>query len=132
MAGFVASGATFTFCGVKATVTRVSVETPTAEIVDMTPSSWPTGQPPVLVPTGALTGGSIDVDFIASPGGVNPESIIGKVGTAQFSSPSLAVSQRAVCESASREAAVGDIVRGSMTLRFTGYTAQTDSVGGNF
>ena len=131
MAGFVAAGATFTFCGVNATITRLSVEAPQAEIVDMTPSSWPVGQPPVLVPTGAQTGGSIDIDFLASRSGVDPSTLVGKVGVAQFSSSSMTVSQRAVCESASRSAALGDLVRGSMKLRPTGYTGQTDSMSGS-
>jgi hypothetical protein len=124
MAGFVASGATFTFVGpganITAIVTRLSVETPTAEIVDMTAFNAPANQM-VLVPTGAWQGGAIDVDFLYAPNGADPQTVIGKYGTAQFSSPQLSVSRNCILESASFEAAVGDLVRGTLRLRLTDY-----------
>ena len=131
MAGFVASGATFTFCGVKATVTRVSVETPTAEIVDMTAHNTPAGQI-VLVPTGAYTGGTIDIDYLAGSGGTDPATAVGKVGQAVFSSPGYSVTKQVVCESATKDAAVGQIVSGSMRFRLTDHTATDSVTGTNF
>lgn len=129
MAGYVASGATFTFGGVRAIATRVSVDFPTAEIVDMTAHDAPVNQK-MLVPTGANGGGTVDVEFLQSPsGGVSPLTVIGKVADASFSGNTFSISNRAVCETASVEAAVGDLVRGTMRLRFTDYTA-TDGISG--
>jgi hypothetical protein len=128
MAGFVASGATFTFCGVQATVTRVSVEAPTAEIVDMTAHNSPAYQI-VLVPTGVYTGGTIDIDYIASAGGTDPATAIGKVGQAVFSGIGYGVAKQVVCESATKEAAVGQLVTGSMRFRITDHYV-TDSLTG--
>lgn len=134
MAGYVASGATFTFCGVKAIATRVSVEAPTAEIVDMTATDAPVNQT-VLVPTGAWVGGggTVDVEFLQSPqNGVSPLLAIGKVGLASFSGNTFSINNRAVCESASIEASVGDLVRGTMRLRFTDYSGGDPLTGTTF
>ena len=131
MAGFVASGATFTFCGVKATVTRVSVETPTAEIVDMTAHNTPAGQI-VLVPTGAYTGGTIDIDYIAGNGGTDPATAVGKCGDAVFNGVGYSVTKKVVCESATKDASVGQLVAGSMRFRLTNYTATDTLAGTNF
>lgn len=130
MAGYVASGATFTFCGVRAIATRVSVEAPTAEIVDMTAHDAPVNQK-MLVPTGANGGGAVDVEFLQSPSGaVSPLDAIGKVGVASFTGNTFSINSRAVCESATVEAAVGDLVRGTMRLRFTDYNV-TDTISGS-
>lgn len=131
MAGFVAQGATFTFCGVRATVTRLSVEAPTAEIVDMTAHNSPANQL-VLVPTGVYTGGTIDIDYIASSGGVDPATAIGKTGPAAFTGAGYAVTKKVVCESATKEAAVGQLVSGSMRFRITDYTANDSITGTGF
>ena len=122
MAGYVASGATFTFCGVKALATRVSVEASPAEIVDMTAHNAPVNQT-MLVPTGAWVGGrgTADVEFLRTSGGVSPLNAIGKVGMASFSGNAFSINYNAVCETASEEAAVGELVRGTMRLRFTDY-----------
>lgn len=132
MAGYVASGATFTFCGVRAIATRVSVEASPAEIVDMTPHNAPVNQT-MLVPTGAWVGGggTVDVEFLQSPtNAVSPLAAIGKVGVASFSGNTFSINNRAVCESATVEAAVGDLVRGTMRLRFTDYSV-TDTISGS-
>ena len=130
MAGYVASGATFTFCGVKAIATRVSVEAATAEIVDMTAHDAAVNTT-TLVPTGArMGGGTVDVEFLQSPGGTSPLNAIGKVGVASFSGNTFSLSNNAVCETASLEASVGDLVRGTMRLRFTDH-AQADSIPGS-
>lgn len=120
MAGFVASGATFTFNGINATITRMSVTTPTAEIVNMTPA----GADPsyiVMVPTGAWSGGSIEVDFLYQANGTDPQTAVGQVGVARFASPKLTVQRRVVLESATTEVATGDIVRGTLRFLMTDY-----------
>lgn len=132
MAGYVASGATFTFCGVRAIATRVSVEAPTAEIVDMTAHNAAVDTT-MLVPTGAWVGGggTVDVEFLQSPtNAVSPLVAIGKVGLASFTGNTFSINKRAVCESATVEAAVGDLVRGTMRLRFTDYNV-TDTISGS-
>jgi hypothetical protein len=130
MAGFVASGATLTFCGITAIATRVSVDHPTAEIVDMTPYNAPANEL-VLVPSGANGGGTVDVDFIQKNDGIGPLQAIGKVGVLSFTGQAFLLSNRAVCEAATQEAAVGDLVRGTMRFRLTDYTA-TDTISGQF
>jgi len=123
---FVAQGATFTFAPssggfITAALTRVGVETPTAELVDMTPGGASPGVM-IIVPTGDTRGGSLSVDFLYAQNGVDPQTLVGKTGQATFASPNLTVSRRVILESASIEASVGDLVRGSLTFRLTDYT----------
>lgn len=131
MAGYVASGATFTFCGVRALATRVSVESPTAEIVDMTPHNGPLNQM-VLVPTGAAaSGGAVEVEFLQSRNAnVSPLAAVGRIGTIAFSGNVPSISVRGICENVSLEAATGDVVRGTMRFRLTDYPA-IDSISGS-
>jgi hypothetical protein len=123
---FVAQGATFTFApsvgaSIVASLTRLGVETPTAELVDMTPGGANPGTM-IIVPTGDTRGGTLSVDFLYAKNGVDPQTLVGKTGQATFQSPDLTVSRRVVVESASIEASVGDLVRGSITFRLTDYT----------
>lgn len=124
MAGFSAQGATFTFSGSGASfvgaVVGISVETPTAEIIDMTPIDEP-AQNVILVPTGGWSGGSVSVDYIATES-QDVQDIVRKVGDLSFSSPRFNVTRRAVAESASVEARTGEVVRGSIRFRVTDYT----------
>jgi hypothetical protein len=115
---FVAQGATFTFNGIGATVTRIAVETPVAEIVDMTAGN---DQPKTvgLVPTGEWRGGSVSVDFIYAAGGIDPQSVVGTVGQLQFNSRSLSIGRRVILESADYQASVGELVRGTLNFRMT-------------
>lgn len=124
MAGFSAQGATFTFSGSGASfvgaVVGISVETPTAEVVDMTPIDE-SAQNVILVPTGSWSGGSVSVDYLAT-GSQDIQNIVRKVGNLSFSSPTLNVTRRAIAESASVEARTGELVRGSIRFRVTDYT----------
>lgn len=119
MAG-VPYNATFRFNGVSATVVGLTVETPTAEVVDMTPYNAPAGQN-VLVPTGHWTGGAINVDFLYT-GTVDPQTLVRQTGILQFTSSAYSVSRRVILESASVEARVGEVVRGSLRFLITDYT----------
>jgi hypothetical protein len=136
MAGFTAQGATFTFQagGVglfQATLTGISIETPTAEVADMTAAGEPVNYI-VLVPTGAWSGGSMSVDYIraSTASGPNtgpqqigdPQSLVTKYGVAMFSAPGISVSRNVILQSASTEARVGDLVRGSLRFVLTDYT----------
>ena len=126
MAGVSAQGATFTFTptgspALSAIVTGISVETPAAEVVDMSSGGDPNGTIR-LVPTGDWSGGTVSVDYIhAGSGQTDPQSIVRKVGQLVFGSPGYSVSRQAILESATTEARTGEIVRGTLRFRVTDY-----------
>lgn len=121
MAGVSAQGATFSFAGYSAIVTGISVETPTAEVTDMTSAVAPLGTLTV-VPTGDWSGGSISVDYIHAGGlATDPQTLVRQRGQLRFSSTNYSVSRNAILESATTEARAGDIVRGTMRFRMTDY-----------
>ena len=121
---FSAHGATFTFAGslgsFQGKIVGINVETPVAEVVDMTSPSDPSGYA-VLVPTGEWSGGSISLDFIATPATGDIASIVRGVGPLTFSSPNWSVTRRVILESANTEGRVGELVRGAATFRLTDY-----------
>jgi hypothetical protein len=112
--------ATFTYSGFSGYVTGISVEEPTAEIVDMTGMNHPVGTQ-MKVPTGEKKGGGITVDFLHN-GTLNPASLIGTYGTLTFSSTAYSVSRSVAVETASMEARVGEIVKGTIKFVLTDYT----------
>jgi hypothetical protein len=122
--GLSAQGATFTFTGSRGSfsgrVVGISVESPVAEVVDMTPHLAAPGQR-VMVPTGHWTGGQVTVDFLSTPQTGDIESIVRGIGSLTFASPGLSVTRRVVLESANTEARVGELVRGTATFRVTDY-----------
>jgi len=115
-----AHGATFVFTGtrgeIRANVTALSVTNPTAEVVDMTGPSDPLGFR-IMVPTGDVSGGSIDVEYLATANGGVPDGFVSDYGTLTFDTPVMSVSRKVVLASVDKEARVGELVRG--TLRFT-------------
>jgi hypothetical protein len=121
MAGLTAHGGAFTFHGFSAAVTGISVETPTAEIVDMTPMTASANQV-VMVPTGARSGGTITVDYIRLAATADPQTLVSRCDQLSFSSLGFSVSRWVVLQSASTEARVGDLVRGSLRFVLTDYT----------
>lgn len=121
MAGVSAQGATFTFAGFGAIVTGISVETPTAEVTDMTSAVAPLGTL-MAVPTGDWSGGSISVDYIhAGRLQADPQTLVRRRGQLNFSSTNYSVSRNVILESATTEARAGDIVRGTLRFRMTDY-----------
>lgn len=125
MAGVTAQGGTFAFSTTAGTftaaVTGLSVETPQAEVVDMTPIDAAADQV-VVVPTGGWTGGSATVTYLHAGGGTDPQTIVRKFGSLTFASAGYSVSRQAILESATTETSVNDIVRGTLKFRFTDYT----------
>lgn len=125
--GITAQGATFTFLSsignVSANVTRIAVELPVAEVADMTSITTPE-RLQILVPTGSLKGGSVSVDYIASRVGVAPLRYVGRSGTLSFQSPGYSRKASVILESASEEAAINDVVRGSMKFALTDYSGE--------
>ena len=124
MAGFAAQGATFTFTGsrgeFKGAIVGISVETPVAEVVDMTSPSDPSGYA-VLVPTGEWSGGGISLDFLATTATGDVQSLVRGIGQLTFSSPNWSVTRRAILESATTETRVGELVRGTANFKVTDY-----------
>lgn len=128
--GITAQGATFTYTGTlpfggsasfSGNVVGISVESPQAEVVDMTSIDEPAGYS-VQVPTGAWTGGSVTIDYLKRNGGPDPAALVRSYGTLTFSSPSHSVTKTVLCESANEEARVGELVRGTINFRLTDYT----------
>ena len=120
MAGLTAHGATFTFNSFGGEVTGISVESPVAELTDMTSAGHPAGFI-VMQPTGALSGGSITVEFLAKTGAALPASHVRQFGQLRFASPKFTYAVQVVCESASISAQSGDLVKGSIKFRPTDY-----------
>lgn len=139
--GVTAQGATFLYTGrlpgpafvqvsFVGSVVGLSVQSPQAEVADMTGvgvggvfrgTHDPVGHA-VLVPTGSWTGGSVTVDYLKKPGGGDPQSLVRSYGSLSFASPSHNVTKTVVCESASEEARTGELVKGSITFRLTDFT----------
>lgn len=124
MAGFAAQGATFTFVGTRgqfgASVTSLSVSSPEAEVVDMTGFGDDLGRR-VMVPTGDWSGGSVEVEYIASQNGADPEGFVRDYGMLTFGATGLNISRRAILTSTDKQIRVGDIVRGSLRFTLTDY-----------
>lgn len=124
MAGFAAQGATFTFAGslgeFKGAIVGINVETPVAEVVDMTSPTDPKGYS-IRVPTGEWSGGRISLDFIATTATGDIQGIVRGIGPLTFSSPKFSVTRRCILESANTETRVGELVRGSATFIPTDY-----------
>lgn len=136
MGAVVAQGASFSFtpggggglgkpkppAAFKGRVSRIEVETPTAEVIDATGVDDGSGAG-VLVPTGAYKGGIIRVDYVANTGNgqgvANADSLVGWAGQLSFTATGYSVSKQCVCEAASSSAAAGDIVRGSIKFLMT-------------
>lgn len=120
MAGVTAHGATFSFRNFYASVVGVSVETPTAEIADMSGMQDNASQI-VLVPTGAWSGGGVSVDYLRDPATIDPIKLIRAVDWLSFSSFGFSFRRRCILESASEEAKAGELVRGTLRFRTTDY-----------
>ena len=111
-------GSTFTFRGSVYTVTSVTVEGPTPEIVDMTPPTAPLGQK-VLVPTGDATStGRIQIDGM---GFGDPLAYIATVGQLVFATPMGTISRQAICDSVTVTGQTGDLLRFQMSFTPTDY-----------
>ena len=75
-----------------------------------------------IVPTGEWSGGSISVDYIhAGPLQTDPQTLVRQTGQLLFLSPGYGFGRNVILESATTEATVGDIVRGTLRFRMTDY-----------
>ena len=110
---------TFAFRGNTYAATAVSVDAPTAEVVNMTGPS-DAKDAVFVVPTGGVTApGRIAVEAF---GFANPKDLIGKLGQATFTTPRGSFTHQAVCESAAIEGRVADLLRIRFSLLMTSYT----------
>ena len=121
MAGVIATGCTCTFAGLTILATRVGVETPVAEIVNMTSIS-DDNKKLMLVATGDWAGGKLTVEYLRQRQDTDPQSLVGNFGTLQFSSGNYSISRSALLESASTEVTVGELIRGTMRFIVTDYS----------
>jgi hypothetical protein len=118
-------GGTFAFVSNRGTfrggVTRISIESPSAEIADMTDISSGINAV-VLAPTGCWRGGSISVDYVVGTATINAQTIIRGFGPLSFTSASgYNIQRQVVLESASESVSVGEVVRGSLKFVLTDY-----------
>jgi hypothetical protein len=110
-------GATFTFPGITAHYTSISVEEPEAEVVDVTKIDAPLSIKRHMMATGDYTSpGSVSVDYIRLAGTAAPMTLTGLEGQLSISHANISVSKKAVLQSATSEMAVGDFLRGTLTF----------------
>jgi hypothetical protein len=118
-------GATFTFTSNRGTirggVTKLSVDAPTAEVVDAT-GLYDGGDVAVMVPTGAWRGGVITIEFVAGKDIPGVQTVVRGVGQLTFASTGINVSRRVILESGSEYVSVGDVVRGTLRFVMTDWT----------
>jgi hypothetical protein len=131
MAGFVAQGSTFSFAfggtqaetSVVLTATRLSVEQPTAEYVNMTSALSTATANLRLVPTGDwLSHGAVSVDFICGTATMSLRNIVGKSGTLSFTGLTPSLTLNAIAESGEVTAGVGQVTSGRAVFRITTHT----------
>jgi len=119
-----AHGATFRFVSNLGTfsggLTNINVETPSAEIADMTGAADVAGLL-VLIPTGSWRGGSVSVDFIGQTTNPSVTSLVRGYGQLSFLSPGFSVTRQVILESGSESVASGDVVKGSMKFVMTDF-----------
>ena len=111
-------GTSFSFRGAGYTVTSVSVDGPQPEIVNMSGVNAASGSM-IMVPTGAYTNpGRISVEGF---GFFDPLALVGTVGQATFTTPGGTITRQAVCDSASVDARLGQLLSVRITLMPTDY-----------
>lgn len=115
MAGLSAQGTSASFDGTTFTVTGFSFEPPAAILTDMT-AALDFVDAKKMAPTGETTPGTITVDFLADNSFSDPQSLSGTQASLSISGP-YGLSRNVVCTGGSVQAAVGDLIRG--TLQFT-------------
>lgn len=114
-------GSTLTFGTVTFTVTSVSVDAPQPEIVNMTDPGDP-AQTMKMVYTGDFTSpGRVSVEAI---GAIDPTGLIGRNENMTFGFAGGTIQRRAICDSATVDARVGDIFRLRMTFTPTNYAGE--------
>ena len=120
MTARLANQSQFSFRGVTYFATSVSVEPPAAEIVDMTTNGTPLGQRRMIATGDALSPGGVSVEAL---GFADPTLLIGLLGDVTFTTPIGSVTKKAICESASVEGRVADLLRIRLSFVMTSETS---------
>ena len=119
-------GATFRFTSDRGTlaggVTNVKVDSPVAEVTDMTSVSHDASMI-VLVPTGSWKGGTITTDFVVNERATPAQMLVRGVGSLVFWSPAFTFTFQVILESAETTVAAGDVIRGTAKFIVTDYYA---------
>jgi hypothetical protein len=68
-----------------------------------------------------MAAGSVTVDFQQRAGQIDPNNLVGRHGRLSFSSIGYSVIRQAFLESATTEARVGELVRGTLKFKTTDY-----------
>lgn len=109
-------GATFTFPGLTAHYTSISVEDPQAEVIDMTAATDPAGVKRMYY-TGDITQpGRVRVDYIRTSATAAPLMLAGRTGQLSIQHANISVTKNAILESATSEIAVGQYLRGTLNF----------------
>jgi len=119
MAGITAQGTTAVFDGNPFTITGFSFNPPAEQLADMTGATDLVGAN-VMVPTGEKTPGTMTIDFIADNTFSNPQGIIGTRASLVIAGP-YGITRNVVCTDGSIEAAIGDIIKGTLEFTITDY-----------
>lgn len=113
---FPSSGATLSFTGFTALVTSISVESPQAEIVDMTRPTDAVGVKRMVATGDILSPAKIRVDYIRQSSSPDPLTYQGTSGALAITHAQFSLSENAIVESTSSELSVGDLIRGSLSF----------------
>jgi hypothetical protein len=116
MSARLANKSQFSFKGVTYAATAVSVESPSAEIVDITTASTPLGKRQLMATGDVASAGRVSVDAL---GFADPSALVGQSGDAVFTTPVGSVTQKVICESASVDGRVADLLRIRLSLVMT-------------
>ena len=109
-------GTTFTFPGLTAHYTSISVEEPQAEVVDMTSFTDPVGKKRMVGTGDIVSPGRVRVDYIRLSSTPAPLAISGLSGSLSISHANISVTKKAVLESATSEIPVGEFLRGTLNF----------------
>lgn len=107
-------GVTFTFPGLTAHYTSISVEDPKAEIVDVTAVDDPPGTRRMYYTGDISSPGRVRVDYIRLPNTPAPLLFAGRTGQLSIQHANINVTKNAILESATSEIAVGQMLRGTL------------------
>lgn len=114
-----ANGTTFTFNSTAYTVTAIRVTSPQPEIVNMTDVDDALGSMQMVKTGDALSPGTVEIDVL---GVVDPTTLVGTYGELSITgTASVGSSLKALCESATMEARVADVIRGTARFVLTDY-----------
>lgn len=109
MSAALAQNSTFSFKGVNYTATSVSVESPQAEVVNMTPATGAVGEVLMRETGDFLSPGRATIECFGFQ--AVPKNLAAQRGLLSFATQLGTLQTQAICESATVEGRVGDLLR---------------------